>query len=108
MHRIEYYSEAVRREIAELPLTMRARYAGYAERMKQFGPNLGMPHSRTMGDGLFELRLKGTEGIARVFYCTMVEGRIVMLHSFIKKTQETPARELDTAKRRMKEIKHET
>lgn len=108
MYNIEYFSEAVRREIATLPLTIRARYAGYVERMKLYGPNLGMPHTRAMGAGLFELRLIGAEGIGRVFYCTLVEGRIVILHSFIKKTQETPARELATARQRMKEIRHET
>ena len=54
---------------------------------------------------LFELRIKGIEGIARVFFCTMVKQEIVMLHSFIKKTQKTPERELKVAKLRMKELK---
>ena len=63
-----------------------------------------MPHSRAMGGGLFELRPKGREGIARVFYCTKVGKKIVVLHSFIKKTDETPKRELDLARRRQKEI----
>jgi phage-related protein len=58
-----------------------------------------------MGDGLFELRLKAAEGIARVMYCTIVGRKIVMLHQFIKKTDKTPPRELDTARRRMKEFK---
>jgi phage-related protein len=48
------------------------------------------------GEGLFELRLKGSDGIVRV----------VMLHSFVKKTQKTPLREIDVARKRMKEIKH--
>ena len=47
-----------------------------------------------MGSGLFELRLKSGEGIGRVFYCTLVEQRIVMLHQFVKKTGKTPPREL--------------
>jgi len=58
-----------------------------------------------MGDGLFELRLKASEGIARVFYCTLIEKRIVILHQFTKKTQKTPPRELAVARRRMKEVK---
>jgi phage-related protein len=57
-------------------------------------------------DGLFELRLKGAEGIARVFYCTQRGQRIVMLHSFVKKTQKTPPHERRIAETRMKEIKH--
>lgn len=106
MFSIEYFSEAVRLGIDRLPMTVRARFAGYTKRMKQSGPNLGMPHTRAMGDDLFELRLKGAEGIARVFYCAVCEHRIVMLHSFVKKSQATPARELETARRRKKEMSH--
>ena len=73
--------------------------------MEVYGPDLGMPHTRAMGDGLFELRLKAAEGIARVLYCTMVGKRIVMLHQFIKKTDKTPPKELGIARRRMKEVK---
>ena len=64
-----------------------------------------MPHTRAMGHGLFELRLKAAEGIARVFYCTVVERRIVMLHQFIKKSERTPRKELEIALKRMKEVK---
>ena len=106
MFTIHYFSETVRLEVAKLPLDMRARYAVYTERMKQFGANPGLPLSRAMGGGLFELRLKDADGIARVFYCVVHERRIVMLHSFIKKTQVTPKRELDIARRRKKEVDH--
>lgn len=105
MWTIEYYSEKVQQEIRELPKDLRARYAQYTATMVEEGANLGMPHSRAMGDSLFELRLKGKEGIGRVFYCTVVGRRIIMLHSFVKKTQKTPHRELEIARRRMKEIK---
>lgn len=72
--------------------------------MLTFGPDLGLPHTRAMGGGLIELRLKGAEGIARVFYCTLIGQKIVMLHQFIKKTDKTPRRELDLARRRMSEV----
>ena len=88
-----------------LPATLQARYIGLTNRMLEFGPHLGLPHTDAFGGGLFELRLKGAEGIARVFFCTMIEQEIVMLHSFIKKTQKTPEKELKLAKQRMKEIK---
>jgi len=74
--------------------------------MIALGPNLGKPHREAFGSGLFELRLKGAEGIARVFFCTLVGKRIVMLHSFIKKTERTPPRERAIAEKRMKEVKH--
>jgi phage-related protein len=73
--------------------------------MEIYGPDLGMPHTRAMRDGLFELRLKASEGIARVFYCTLIGKKIVILHQFTKKTQKTPPRELVLARRRMEEVK---
>jgi phage-related protein len=74
--------------------------------MELYGPDLGMPHTRAMGDGLFELRLKAAEGISRVFYCTVVNRKILILHQFTKKTDKTPPREVEKARRRMKEIKN--
>ncbi|MHB8354165.1 MAG: type II toxin-antitoxin system RelE/ParE family toxin [Burkholderiales bacterium] len=106
-YEISYYSKAVQDEILALPDTLAARYIVLTRRMLAIGPNLGEPHTKSVGTGLFELRLKGSEGIARVFYCTLVGKRIVMLHSFIKKTDRIPKRELEMAQGRMKEVKHE-
>ncbi len=103
---ISYYSEAVEAEILGLPTTLQARYVVLTRRMLEAGANLGQPHTDVMGDGLFELRLKGAEGIARIFYCALMGRRIVMLHSFVKKTPKTPLRELRIAQTRMKEIKN--
>lgn len=103
---ITYYSESVQEQILDLPDTLAARYVVLTRRMVAIGPNLGEPHTKAFGDGLFELRLKGAEGIARVFFCTLIGKRIVMLHSFIKKSDRTPKRELDVAHTRLKEIKH--
>jgi len=101
---IDYYSEEVRLEIDDLPTDIRAAYTRLTELLEEFGLDLRMPHSRAMGGGLFELRPRGQEGIVRVFYCMKVGKRIIILHSFIKKTQETPKRELDIARRRQKEV----
>jgi phage-related protein len=106
-YRIEYYSEQVQEEIFELPETLAARYIVLTRRMVAVGPHLGEPHTKAFGSGLFELRLKGAEGIARVFFCTVIGRRIVMLHSFVKKSAKTPAKELDIAEKRMKDFKHE-
>jgi len=103
---IAYYSESVQEEILALPAGFLGRYLRYSDRMEIYGPDLGMPHTRSMSDGLFELRLKAAEGIGRVFYCTMVGKKIVMLHQFIKKTDKTPIKKLEIARRRMKEIKN--
>jgi phage-related protein len=103
---IDFYSESVQADIMGLPETLAARFLNLADRMKTVGANLGEPHTKAFGNGLFELRIKGSEGIARVFYCTLVNRRIVMLHSFVKKTQKTPHRELRIAENRLKEIKN--
>lgn len=101
---VTFFSRRVESEILALPKGLLARFFHLAERMEMFGPSLGMPHTRAMGDGLFELRVKAAEGIARFFYCTIVNRRIVVLHQFVKKTDKTPPRELEIAYRRIKEL----
>jgi phage-related protein len=102
---IHYFSETVGDEILALPDTLAARYIVLTARMVALGSNLGEPHTKALKAGLFELRLKGAEGIARVFYCTEVDRKIYMLHSFVKKTQKTPMADLEIAQTRMKELK---
>jgi len=72
--------------------------------MEQSGPDLGMPHTRALGRGLFELRLKGPEGIARSLY-TSLRGRIVLLHVVVKKSRKLPLNGLEIARKRMKEFR---
>lgn len=105
-YQILYYSEFLQTEILDLPQGLVGRYFALTDRMQLYGANIGLPHTKAFGEGLFELRLKSSEGIARVFYCTLIGQRIVMLHSFIKKSQKTPLRELRIAEKRMKEIKN--
>ena len=105
-YEIVYYSAAVQKQIVELPDTLAARYIVLTRRMVALGPNLGEPHTKALGNGLFELRLKGAEGIARVFFCALVGKRIVMLHTFVKKSERTPRREREIAETRMKEVKN--
>ena len=102
---ISFYSRRVEDEILALSSGLVARFIRYAERMEMHGPDLGMPHTKAMGGGLFELRIKAAEGIARVFYCIVVERRIVFLHQFVKKSDKTPRKELELARQRLKEIK---
>jgi phage-related protein len=102
---IRYHDEKLQSEVLALPAGILARYLHCTDRMLEFGPDLGMPHTRAMSGGLFELRLKSREGIGRVFFCTLVGRKIVMLHQFVKKTDKTPPKELATARKRMKEWK---
>ena len=104
---IIYYNEAVRLWVDSLPVGIRAYYARITEAMCQYGPNLGMPYTRALGDELFEIRARGKEGIARIFYGTVVRSQIMILHGFVKKTDKTPRRELATARRRLREVQDE-
>jgi len=102
---ILYFSEEVQQAIDCWPVGIRAYYARITERMIAFGPNLGMPFTRSMGHGLFEIRARGKEGIGRAFFCTVVDQKIIILHAFIKKSQKTPSKELKIARRRMANVK---
>ncbi|MCK5537581.1 MAG: type II toxin-antitoxin system RelE/ParE family toxin [Bacteroidales bacterium] len=88
-----------------LPSGLLARYLRLTDMMLIYGSNLGLPHTKSLNDGLFELRLKSKEGIARVFYCTKVGKQIVILHSFTKKSQKIPKKEMNIALKRLKEVK---
>lgn len=105
-YNLAFYSESVRDEIFSWPDGIQASFTKIAEQMTEQGPNLGMPYTRPMKEGLFEIRAKGREGIGRAFFCTMIGRRIVILHGFIKKTEQTPARELRTARQRLKEVQN--
>ncbi len=102
---IVYYSDVVQEGIQAFPAGIQARYIHLTERMLKYGTNLGMPHTKPVKEGLFELRMKSKEGIGRVLYCTAVNRKIIMLHSFIKKTQKLPPKDLKIAISRMKEVK---
>ena len=102
---ISYYSSNIENEILALSSELLARYLRLTDMMLIHGSNLGLPHTKSLNNGLFELRLKSKEGIARVFYCTMIGKKIVMLHSFTKKSQKIPRKELQLAEGRLKEVK---
>ena len=70
----------------------------------EFGWPLGMPYCRSLGNGLWEVRSDLTDGkIGRVIFCVARE-RMGLLHSFLKRTQQTPPRDLRLALKRMKEV----
>jgi phage-related protein len=67
------------------------------ELLEEFGKTLGLPHSRYMDDGILELRIRGKREI-RLLYC-FYKNKAIVLHAFIKKTQNTPTKILDKARR---------
>jgi phage-related protein len=102
--KILFFATSVQALIEKWPVAIYASFVRIAEQMVVSGPNLGMPYTKAMGEGLFEIRARGSEGIGRAFFCCMKGKRIVILHGFVKKTQATPIKELRLAKQRMKEV----
>ena len=101
---IEYFHSRVLAEVESWPVDVLADYARLLELLIEHGPSLRLPHSRALGDGLFELRPKGRSGIGRAFYCFLIGKKVIVLHAFIKKTQQTPDSELKLARKRLKAV----
>ncbi|MBK1645886.1 hypothetical protein CKO25_14765 [Thiocapsa imhoffii] len=103
---ISYFHERVLAEVESWPVDILADYAHLIELLTAHGPNLGLPHSRALGDGSFEVRPRGRFGIGRAFYCFVTGRQSIVLHAFIKKTQNTPHGDLRVARKRLKEVRH--
>ena len=89
----------------DIPKDIKARIISIVDLLVEHGPqNVREPYVKHLQGKLYEIRAKGKDGIARVFYFTMTGQRIVLLHGFINKTQKTPKRELAIAVVRMTEI----
>ena len=102
--KITFYNSKVESQTLKFPTGILANFLHISEMIENLGPNLGKPYVGRLDSGLYEIRAKGKEGIARSVYCTAKEKEIVILHSFIKKSQKTPKKDLDLAKKRMKEV----
>ncbi len=103
---VETLSETVDAELAALPADMRARLTRIAELIEAVGlPSVKEPHVRHIRGPIWEIRLKGKAGIARALYITAREQRVVILRAFVKKTEKTPAGEIELALQRAKELK---
>jgi phage-related protein len=95
-----------RHEISRFPKEARTRIGRGLYRL-QIGESLAMPNARpmsTVSPGVWELRIKGGDGIFRVFYYTASATGVLVFHAFEKKSQQTPPLEIELARRRLKEL----
>lgn len=74
----------------------KAKIAHTIHLLKQYGNRLNMPHSKALGSGLYELRIRGKEEL-RILYCFTSQKTIYLLHSFKKQKQKTAKKDLDLA-----------
>lgn len=92
-------------EIKSLPDDMQARLLRFADTIQEVGFE-GLPRDavKHLEGKLWELRMIGRDGISRAIYVTAAGRRVVVVRVFVKKTQETPRRELELARARAKDI----
>ena len=101
---VTFYSEKVENQTLNLPAGILANLLHIVELVAEFGPSIGRPHTAPLGKGLFEIRAKGPEGISRSLFCAIKGQEIVILLTFIKKTQKVPKKHMDMARKRLKEV----
>ena len=89
-------------ELKAIALDMQARFVHIAELLEEFGPQrVGLPHIRPLEGKLWEMRMTGRDGIARAVYAAIQGCRLLVLHVFMKKTQTTPRKAIETALKRL-------
>lgn len=103
---VEPLNSTVEAELNELPDDMQARFVRISELIEERGlQNVKKPHVEHLQGKLWEIRMKGRDGIARALYVTARERRVVVVRAFVKKTQKTPKAEIKLALDRAKEVR---
>ncbi len=88
-----------------LPPKHKAKAFHEIELLKEFGNALKEPYVKHIAGEIWELRIRFSGDISRIFYFTWQAETIVLLHGFVKKTQKTPRREIETAQKLMEDYK---
>ena len=108
---VEYYEKADGSRPAEdfilsQDAKMQAKIFATLELLEIKGPGLREPFSKPLGDGIFEVRAKQGSDISRALYFFVVGRKVILTNGFIKKTQKTPSREIDRARRYRADYQH--
>jgi phage-related protein len=102
---VEVLNATVRAELEAQPKDIRARYLRIVGLIGSHGlERVREPYVKHLEGPLWEMRLKGRDGIARAVYVTATGRRVVVVRVFAKKTERTPRREIELALRRAKEV----
>ncbi len=101
---VETLDGRVDEELDALPADIRDRFVRISRLLEEFGPQrVREPYVKPLIGKLWEMRMKGKDGIARAVYLAASGRRLVVVHAFVKKTMKTPRNAIDTATRRAKE-----
>jgi phage-related protein len=102
---VELLDDRVRDELDALPPHMQARFRKIVELIQGYGlERVHEPHVKHLEGPLWEMRMKGKDGISRAIYVTAKGRRVVVVRAFVKKTQKTPRREIEIALQRAQEV----
>lgn len=102
---VEFLNDEVQAEIDALPKDMRGQFGRIANMIETLGlQHVHAPQIKHVKGDIWEMRMKGRDGISRALYVTKSGKRVIIVRAFIKKTQKTPSREINLALKRMKEI----
>lgn len=112
MFSIEFYTTdagncPVKKFIQNLEKRSKAKVASCLEKLEIEGPDLSMPFSKFVKDGICELRIKANSKQHRILYFFFINNKIILLHAFTKKTKAISKKDLNIAEKRMEEIKSE-
>jgi phage-related protein len=106
MWTIETLDDAVKAELNALPADQIARFLRIGDMIQALGlERVGEPHVKHIEGPLWEMRMKGRDGISRAFYVVARPKRVVVVRVFVKKTQKTPRREIELALKRAEDVK---
>ena len=103
---VETLDATVDEEVAALPADMRARLSRIAALIEASGPEwVREPYVKHLEGPLWEMRMKGRDGISRALYVTAGQRRVVIVRVFVKKTVKTPRHEIELALKRVQEMR---
>lgn len=92
---VRFIDDKVKQFVRDLEMRTSAKIFRTLELLERFGNELGMPHSKNIGRGLFELRMRGTQEVRLIY--AFHSGAAVLLHGFLKKSQKIPRKEIEVA-----------
>ncbi len=102
---VELLDGRVRAELEDLPADTKARFRRVVELIQGYGlERVREPHVKHLQGRLWEMRMKGRDGISRAIYVTSRGRRVIIVRIFVKKTQKTPMREIEIALQRAREV----
>ena len=107
---IEFYQDSqgnipVQDFISQQSAKVKAKFIHYIDMLRDFGLSLGQPYVKKLKDDVWELRIRYSSNYYRILYCATSGRRFILVHTFLKKTKETPKSEIEVAKYRINDYK---